>query len=152
MPQTKGRFGRGVHRDGWYTRSTFPFTNRSWISSARSLPGRDNCPWPRNIPSCTLLWHCPSSPPPLEDGGGVVQFRAPLPTPQPVGRTICSERARGRSYTAIRCKNPPCVGKIRGFRGGGGSYPSKREPQPNSRFRAAFPGKSADLRGSSYSE
>ncbi len=64
-------------------------------------------------------------PPPLEDGGGVVQFRAPLPTPQPVGRTICSERARGRSYTAIRCKNPPYVGKIRGFRGGGVFLPVK---------------------------
>ena len=77
-----------------------------------------------------------------------MQFRAPLPTPQPVGRTICSERARGRSYTAIRCKNPPYVGKIRGFMGGGGvltrarqfqeirefkggSYPSKRGSQTN---------------------
>ncbi len=69
-------------------------------------------------------------PPLLEDGGGVVQFRAPLPTPQPVGRTICSERARGRSYTAIRCKNPPYVGKIRGFRGGGGVL-TRQSVSPN---------------------
>lgn len=72
----------------------------------------------------------PPPPPPLEDGGGVVQFRAPLPTPQPVGRTICSERARGRSYTAIRCKNPPYVGKIRGFRGGGGVL-TRQSVSPN---------------------